>query len=263
MRPHNFASTIDIFIIIILFLCVQSIEAQSSEGFVEIKRFSASEARQGVAVDATYVYVIGTQEIGKYDKHTGMQVTSWKATENEPIIHLDSGVIVEGKLYCAHSNYPGIPMTSSVEIWDAETLQHIDSHSFGIRWGSCTWIDRFQGFWWAAFAHYEKFKAALNTDNKWTTLVKFDDNWNSLEEWVFPSKVLEMFAPMSNSGASWGADGLLYCTGHDRPEIVTLRLPKAGSVLELVRLIPTNSLGQDRQNGLAVYLRNYVEKFCF
>ena len=62
-----------------------------------------------------------------------------------PIIHLDSGVIVDGKLYCAHSNYPGIPMTSSIEVWDPSTLEHIESHSFGIFRGSCTWVDQLQG----------------------------------------------------------------------------------------------------------------------
>ena len=218
--------------------------AGSADVFEEIKTFSANEARQGVAVDARYIYVIGTREIGKYDKQTGVRVAEWKESDNGPIIHLDSGVVVDGELICAHSNYPGIPMTSSVEIWDTKSLQHIETHSFGIHWGSCTWIDRYQGYWWAVFAHYDKLKAEVHTDNRWSTLVKFDDQWRSIEEWVFPAKLLNKVAPMSISGGSWGPDGLLYCTGHDGAEIFALRLPNAGSVLELVNILPITNIGQ-------------------
>ena len=38
-------------------------------------------------------------------------------------------------------------MTSSVEIFETEHLTHIESHSFGIAYGSCTWIDRYGGYW--------------------------------------------------------------------------------------------------------------------
>ncbi len=227
--------------------------------FGVVYRFDATEARQGVAVDDKYFYAVGTREIGKYDKQTGELAARWQETENGPIIHLDSGVIVEGKLYCAHSNYPGIPMTSSVEIWDAETLTHVSSHSFGIRWGSCTWIDRYGGFWWAAFAHYDKLKASLGLQQgtSWTTVVKFDDQWRDLAAWVFPEAVLQRFTPMSNSGGSWGPDGLLYCTGHDREELYAMQLPKAGSVLELVKIFPITSAGQgiawDRSHAGVLY----------
>jgi hypothetical protein len=135
-------------------------------------------------------------------------------------------------------------MTSSIEIWDAETLEHIDSHSFGIHWGSCTWIDRHNGFWWAAFAHYEKWKSVTGKGTEWTTVVKFDDQWRDLQAWVFPDEVIEKFRPMSNSGGSWGPDSLLYCTGHDLPELYAFRIPQKGSVLELVETIPINILGQ-------------------
>jgi len=49
---------------------------------------------------------------------------------------------------------------------------------------------------------------------------------------------------MSTSGGAWGDDGLLYVTGHDRPELYALRLPKAGSVLELVATIAIPFEGQ-------------------
>jgi hypothetical protein len=58
---------------------------------------------------------------------------------------------------------------------------------------------------------------------------------------------------MSNSGASWGPDSLIYCTGHDNHEVYAMRLPKMGSTLELVKIIPVASFGQgiawDRTSG--------------
>ena len=215
-----------------------------SERLEEIRRFFAEEARQGVAVDERYVYVISDRQIGKYEKGTGERVGLWKGQEDGPIIHLDSGVVAHGKLYCAHSNYPEVPMRSSVEIWDVETLQHVGSHSFGIRRGSCTWVDHYDGRWWVAFAHYDKWKSKTGRGTEWTSLVAFDDQWRELAAWVLPEEVLQRMRPMSNSGGSWGPDGLLYCTGHDRPEVYVLQLPRMGSVLELVRIIPITLLGQ-------------------
>ena len=245
MRKENIKARLLLTLVIQLWIVAFLAYSREDGGiFEEIRRFDAVEARQGVAVDSKYFYAVGTRELGKYSKETGKLITRWQETENGPIIHLDSGVIVDGRLYCAHSNYPGIPMTSSVEIWDTETLEHIGNHSFGIQWGSCTWIDRHDGFWWAAFAHYDKLKPQSGKGSEWTSLVKFDDQWRHLEAWVFPEEVLERFIPMSNSGGSWGPDGLLYCTGHDRPQLYALKLPKAGSVLELAEIHPINNLGQ-------------------
>ena len=49
---------------------------------------------------------------------------------------------------------------------------------------------------------------------------------------------------MSNSGGSWGPDGFLYLTGHDLEEVYKVRLPTAGSTLELVTTIPMTVRGQ-------------------
>jgi hypothetical protein len=211
----------------------------------EVKQsFKAPEARQGVAVDKDYIYVVGSQQIAKYDKTTHKLVNKWKGDEDGPIRHLDSGVIIDGRLYCAHSNYPDVPMTSSIEIWDAESLEHIGNHSFGIRWGSCTWADFSNGYWYAGFAHYKKWEHLTGKDASWTTVVKFDSNWNALEAWVFPKEVIDRFENMSNSGGSFGPDGLLYCTGHDAPELYVMSFPKMGSELELIEILPIENTGQ-------------------
>ncbi len=209
-----------------------------------VSRFNAQEAHQGVAIDGQYVYAIGTKSIGKYEKVSGALLKRWRSSPEELIIHLDSGVVVDGLLYCAHSNYPQIPMTGSVEIWDTDTLKHIGSHSFGIAPGSCTWVDRYDGYWWAVFAHYEGKGGYPNKGNDWTTLVKYDDRWQPLESWVFHPDVLRRFAPYSCSGGSWGVDDLLYCSGHDRSELYVMEIPKAGSVLKLIRIISLDINGQ-------------------
>ncbi|MBW7884587.1 MAG: hypothetical protein H3C34_18490 [Caldilineaceae bacterium] len=119
--------------------------------------FDAPDARQGVAVDDGYFYAVDNYHITKHDKETGEALLQWDGvTGDGPIIHLDSGVVVDGKLYAAHSNYPVWPMTSSVEVWDTETMEHIDTYSFGIQVGSFTWLDRYDGYWWGAFANYNR-----------------------------------------------------------------------------------------------------------
>jgi len=232
--------------------------------FIKIAEYNCPEAHQGVAVDDSFFYAIGTREIGKYEKNTGKLVKKWREKQKGPVIHLDSGVVFDGKLYAAHSNYPGLPMTSSVEIWDTATMEHSGTYSFGIQWGSCTWIDRTRDYWWAVFAHYDKYEKTINKDNSWTTLVKFDNRWQVLESWVFPDTLLQKFKPMSNSGGSWGPDGNLYCTGHDAAEIYVLKLPAAGSILELDNILPVDIQGQgiawDRSEQNVLYTIKRKEK---
>lgn len=213
-------------------------------GAEPLLRIDAPEARQGVAVDDAYVYGIGNQVVAKYDKFTGERVAIWEASDDLPLIHLNSGVVIDGQLICAHSNYGGIPMTSSIEIWDTETLTHIESHSFGILYGSLTWCDKKDGDWYACFAHYDKSGGYPEKDHSFTSVVKFDAEWQRLESWVFPREVLDRFHPYSSSGGAWGADGRLYCTGHDNDDLYVFELPKAGSVLRLVEITKFPIYGQ-------------------
>jgi hypothetical protein len=85
-----------------------------------------------------------------------------------------------------------------------------------------------------------------------------------LESWVFPKEVSAKFGIMSNSGGSWGPDGYLYCTGHDAAEFYVMKLPSAGSILELVKTIPVNCTGQgfawDRSDPGSVYTINKSER---
>lgn len=213
----------------------------------QIGEFVAPEASQGVGVDRRYFYAIDDFAIGKYDKQTGKLVNKWQGPKDGPIIHFDGAMILDGKLYAAHSNFPHWPMTSSVEIFDAETLEHVGTHSFGIQWGSLTWIDWHDGHWWMTFANYDDLLGPGKTPyghKANTVLIKFTRDFRPLQSWTFPNAMLDKFAHRSNSGGSWGPDGYLYLTGHDLPELYRVRLPRAGSVLELLDVIPMNIRGQ-------------------
>jgi hypothetical protein len=226
----------------------------------QIGVFVIAEANQGVGVDDKYFYAVDNQIIAKYDKKSGKPAAKWQGPKDGPIIHLDSALVTDGKIYCAHSNYSEWPMTSSVEIWDAETMQHIGNHSFGINWGSLTWVDFYNGHWWAGFANYEVPYGPNKTPYGYkaaTQMVKFTADFRYVESWVLPKSILDKFESMSNSGGSWGPDGFLYLTGHDPAELYRMQLPKAGSVLELVGVLPMNIRGQgiawDRSDRGVIY----------
>lgn len=232
-------------ILILFFMGVPALSfTQAGYPTFRTKRsLKTSEARQGVAVDDRYFYAVNSKAVGKYSKETGKPVAGWNDSTGK-IIHLDGGVVIGDTLWCAHSNYPGIPMTSSVEIFSVHDLKHIGSHSFGSNYGSCTWADFYNDSWWVCFAHYDQFRKTINKGTESTLVVRFDKNWNEKEAWCFPQNVIAELKPMSASGGSWGPDGLLYVTGHDSAKVYILRLPESGSVLEYVRTTSVASQGQ-------------------
>jgi len=253
-------------IFFILLTQIIDAEGQPVDGkkhkFVQIAEFEAPEANQAVGVDNSYFYAIDNTKIAKYDKKTGKKVAVWEGSKvtfkklpngeqrlekGGPIIHLDSAVFVDGLLYCAHSNYPIWPMTSSIEIWDPNSMKHIKNYSFGILFGSFTWLDRYNGYWWGGFANYDQpygEGGGLYGNKRNTKIVKMNNEWQIIESWILPDELLEKFEKMSNSGGSWGPDGFLYLTGHDPAEVYRCKLPEAGSIIEVLETIPLNIRGQ-------------------
>jgi hypothetical protein len=221
----------------------------------ELRRWKPRGASQGVAVDAHYFYGIGNYVVGKYDKLTGERLAEWVGLRGGPTIHLNGGIVQDGQLVMAHSNFPQQPMASSVEYFDLATVQPAKSVSLGIRYGSLTWAEKKDGFWWACFAHYTN--AVTGTDNRSTLVGKFDEHWQLLESWIFPPQVVAQWGKASSSGGSWGDDGLLYATGHDEKELYVLRLPKMGVALEYVTTIAVPFEGQswawDRSEKRVIY----------
>jgi len=228
----------------VLTFLILALTGATSHAAEPLREFRAEEANQGVAVDAAHVYAIDNRRIGKYDKFTGERVAVWEADEARPLIHLNSAIVREGKLIAAHSNYSGLPMTGSVEIWDTATLEHVGSHSFGVYEGSLTWFDWHGGAWWGCFAHYAGGGGYPDKGPAYTTVVKFDGEFRPLASWVLPATVLERMAPYSASGGAWGPDGRLYLSGHDLPELYIVELPRAGSTLTHVGTVPFPNAGQ-------------------
>lgn len=228
---------------LLLFLISVRLFSQTDPEFRTVSIFKTAEAKQGVAVDARYFYTINSTGIGKYEKETGRQVISWKDTTGM-IIHLDGAIVKNNGIICAHSNYPGIPMKSSIEIFRKTDLRHTGSHSFGNSFGSCTWADFYKNSWWVCFAHYDQFRTQTGKGSEGTILVRFNTEWKELDSWSFPERVVSEVRPMSVSGGSWGPDGRLYVTGHDSSEVYVLRLPQAGQVLEYVQSLVIESEGQ-------------------
>ncbi len=217
---------------------------------VETARMKTEEARQGVVADAQYVYAISNAEIGKYERRSGRRVARW---QGDPALfrHMNSCILKGARIVCAASNYPEVPQWSSIEWFDARRMHHIASHGLGPGRGSLTWLDWHAGSWWACFANYDGKGGEPGRDHRLTTLVRYTADFRELGAWLFPTEVLNRFAPYSSSGGAWGGDGLLYVTGHDRPELYALRLPEAGARLELVATIaiPTNGQAIAWENG--------------
>lgn len=234
--------------------------AQAASVLGQIGEFNIPEANQGIGVDRDHFYAVDNRAIAKYDKRTGKLVKKWQGEKGGPIKHLDSAMIRGGKIYTSHSNYPEWPMTSSIEIFDAETMEHIGTHSFGIQWGSMTWLDWHDGHWWGTFANYDRLLGPNKTPyghKANTVMIQFTRDFRPLQMWTLPKSILDKFELMSNSGGSWGPDGYLYLTGHDPAELYRMRIPKAGSILELVDVIPMNIRGQgiawDRSQPGVIY----------
>lgn len=212
-----------------------------------LESFEIPEANQGIGVDAEHFYAIDNTTIAKYTKDTKELV---KMVDYEDIgaIHFDSAAVADGKIYVAHSNYSTWPMTSSLEVFDAATLDHLDSYSFGIQLGSFTWLDQApDGSWWGGFANYNRVfdKSPFAYGNKFNTqVVRFTADWEIAEQYVIPDVVVEKFEDMSNSGGSWGPDGHLYLSGHDPAEAYVMDLPQIGSTLKWIATVPLAIAGQ-------------------
>lgn len=206
-----------------------------------VKVFQVDRVQQGVAVDKSHFYVINNTSITKHDKETGNKISEIECKEFG-LKHLNAGFVLDGKLYCAHSNFPDLPMASSVEIFDVETMQHLNSLSLGIEYGSLTWIDLKDGQWWAMYANYNL--EGYPKTNDYTVLVRYSKDWIKLESYILPKDLIERFENHSSSGGFWLDDNRMLISGHDLPELYEVQLPKMGSVLKWAKTYEVPVHGQ-------------------
>ncbi len=203
----------------------------------EVAAFRAAEAHQGVAVDQGFVYAVSSREVAKYGKRSGKLVKKWPS--DGTLKHLNSGDVLGGKPYAAHSTWPTNPPVNSIQAWDTESMTLLDPVMLKHNKGAFNWLDRLHGHWYGGFASYGSEESVSKS-----TVVRFTEDWQVEKAWHFPREVVRRFLPGSNSGAAFGPDGLLHVTGHDRAEIYALRIPHDGKVLELVKTVPAPIEGQ-------------------
>lgn len=229
-------------IVLVFVLAAAKSNAQSYE---EVQRFKAYHANQAVAVAKDAFYAITNAHITKFNMQ-GDSLMTWHEPDKNRIRHINSGIVLKDKLYCAHSNYPLYPMASSIEIFDADDLEHVGTVSFGIDTGSCTWVLPGKRCWYVFFAHYnmsaEKTKGQPDKADM-SQLVKFDRNWRKMRAWTLPPALLEEIAPSSLSGAVLIGD-TFYCTGHDAAKCYLLKIPERGMHLDWVGEVSVPFHGQ-------------------
>jgi hypothetical protein len=146
----------------------------------------------------------------------------------------------QGRLYCAHSNYPQKPERSDIKVLDTETLRLTTFKAFGEFGGSLTWAVRDEEFWWCHFALYGQ-------ENTGSFLVKFNLDWKELGRWFDPPALM---ASLNGSSLSGGVcyTGDLLVTDHDNRFLYQLRVPSQGKTLLFVRKLASPFPGQGIAN---------------
>ncbi|WP_328597951.1 hypothetical protein [Croceibacterium soli] len=206
------------------------------------RRFVAPEARQGVASSGEAIYAIDNSNIGKYAPD-GARIAAF-AGDPEAFPHLNSCTLAERELVCAASNYPATPHRGTIEFFDPETLAHLRSVALPDNPGSLTALTRRDGRWWAVFAHYDGKGGVPGRDHRATMLAELNAQFRAVRRFAFPQSVLDRISPRSVSGAAWGADGRLYVSGHDKPEVYAMTVPPEGDVLRHEETYAVASFGQ-------------------
>jgi hypothetical protein len=215
---------------------------KSKSRCVATATLESAYATQAAAADEEFVYAISDSVVVKYERATGKEL----AKSSGEATHLNSGFFWEGKLFCAHSNYPRKPHKSDLRVLEPATMELKVFHAFEKPPGSLTWAVRRGGHWWCHFAHYGK-------DNAQSTLVQFDKEWRETRRWMYPKTLVADWGDYSLSGGIWHGDDLL-ATGHDKRVIYRLRVPAREKDVEILDAIaspfPGQAIAADPLGGL-------------
>ena len=201
-------------------------------GYTETGRLKSEHATQAAAADRETVYAVSSTTVAAYDRKTGTLL----GTSTDKAEHLNSAFVKDGKVYCAHSNYPKTPETSEVRVFDPATRELSVFHDFKTPPGSLVWNVHDGKRWWCCFAHY-------GNENAKTLLVRYADGFKEDARWTFPKAVVDDWDGMSASGGVWDGDTLLV-THHHWKVLYRLRLPREGRELELVEALACPFPGQ-------------------
>ena len=215
-----------------LFVIGQVTLFASNPKLKSVQRFHAPQANQAAAADKEFFYAIGSRGITKYVRNTGEVV----AKSSGKAKHLNSGYFHQGKLLCAHSNFPTLPEQSEVLSLDPKTMRLTVYRDLGNPGGSLTWVVQKKGNWWCNFAKYGK-------KNAETFVIKYDNHWKEIARYTYPQKLINQLGKYSISGGIWVGEEL-WVTGHDDPFLFRLNLPKKGSELFYLGKIKVPFTGQ-------------------
>jgi hypothetical protein len=204
-------------------------------GVTATRLLATPHATQAAAADEGFVYAISNTTVAQHDRASGRLVRlATEATTK----HLNSGFVHEGKIWCAHSNYPALPHESDIRIFDPAMGALSVHHVFPDPPGSLVWCVIRDGRWWCCFAHY-------GAENGRTVLVEYEAGGFERERrrFTFPAEVVADWDDMSASGGIWDGETLLVSHHHFRV-LYRLRLPASGTVLEFVEALHCPFPGQ-------------------
>ncbi len=214
-------------------------------GWTTARLIASPHATQAAAADDRHVYAISNTTVAQYDRGSGRLVQAGTSSDAQ---HLNSGFVHEGRVYCAHSNYPAEPPASDIRVFDPATGKLTLFHRFPEPPGSLVWCVRRGGNWWCCFAWYR-------ADNARTVLIEYADDGLEREarRFTFPTEVVADWDGMSASGGIWDGDTLLV-SHHHFPVLYRLALPAGGSELRLVEPLgcpfPGQGIAADPAGGL-------------
>jgi hypothetical protein len=225
-------------------------------GYKASGELKSDHATQAAAADQKFVYAVSSTRVAVYDRATGKHLH----TSDGKAEHLNSAFLRNGKLYCAHSNYPKKPETSDIRVYDAATNKLTIFHEFKDPPGSLVWNVHDGKHWWCCFAHYGK------AENANTLLVRMTDEFKEEQRWTFPKAVVDDWDGMSASGGIWDGDTLLV-THHHFKVLYRLRVPTRGTELELVEALaspfPGQGIARDPATGGLVGIDRGAKKVIF
>ena len=206
--------------------------AAQEPAYVEKAALPSPYATQAAAADERFVYAVSNKVIAKLDRATGVEL----ALSKGEAAHLNSALLLDGKVYAAHSNFPLKPEQSDIRVLDPASMKLELLHRFESPPGSLTWVLKREGSWWCHFAGYgaEKGKSCL---------VRFDSEWKETGRWSYPENLRKDWGMMNLSGGIWRNDVLL-ATGHDKKLIYRLKVPATGELIEWLGTIPSPFPGQ-------------------
>lgn len=227
-------------------------------GWTAQQAIASPHAIQAAVVSTSHAYAISNTTVAQYDRSSGRLMATGTAVD---ALHLNSGFFFDGKIYCAHSNYPAEPPESDIRVFDPTTGQLSLVHRFQNPPGSLVWCVQRNGNWWCCFAWYR-------AENARTVVIEFaeSDFVHELRRFTFPESVVADWDGMSASGGIWDGDTLLV-SHHHFPVLYRLAVPDTGTELEFVEALtcpfPGQGIAADPLTGGLVGIDRAARRIIF